>query len=428
MPRKKPASPGLWSALRQFFGGDQRQSSSPKIKPPRKPRKRKTAAERDADREQAQQALPDVLENTTLTNAKAISKALQGIKQATQSAGPQASPSPASQPQPQPGGSRDPWGGRGTQRRFNFGKPLQQISGAQADAQLPPQAPAMQQDTEFRVDPRVERAKNVTLRWMDAVAMAFRKLAGTLGGSKVAAEAEQGGGGTPGGQRGGGKKGGSRLQSVLQLIQRVSSGAQPIAGGAGAGGAGYANAASGAAARGGMGLLRGAAALGGRAAMAAGVAGAVVAAPIALAAAFIKLRQVATDFAEAQAESTRAFVPFNAKIAAAFGKSQFEDKKRMWAQGAMNQESSTKLIEAVDKMKNESLPLRAAVTELLNNTASVAVGMLRSINGLLKNLPGMKEYLKNLEEQGKKKGDANRQQMTSFFKDVTNGTYNKKPE
>lgn len=427
---KKAASPGLWGAVRSFFGVPEEAKPSPKIKAPRRPRKQKTPEERKEAIESAKQVLPQVLENTTVTNARQLTALLEGKRQPAaapvkqQPAAQEAEPSPppvAPSYTPRPRSDvnpvADPWGGRGTVRRPKFlPAPVKPVSYEEAGSMLPPQSGTASYDPNLQFQVELKQATEKQVEWTDKLTNAFKRLFGVANNQ------------TAGSRRGSGSSlVGNGVQRFLAFLQRASGGASPLQYGAGTGGGPIVNAAGGAVARGGIGMLRGAAAMGGRAAMAAGITGAVVAAPIALAAAFVKLRQVATDFAEAQAESTRAFIPFNAAIANAFAKSKHEDRVRMYQQAAINEGSSERLIEAVDAMKNEAMPLKAAATELLNVTATSVVGILRSINRGIMAIPGLSDYLKKLVEQGKKKGNAHRSEMTNFLTDVGKGVFNRKP-
>lgn len=478
-PSPKPASQGLWSALERFFGKAPAGSKQPDPEPKysneempstkrkrstRQPRKRKkTPEERREDREEVRRVIHDVLEDSQLTNARAMTAALEGSsgiapelddpapssptdRGGTSSPDPMAplpgmkprqpySPRPRGpggrflprgadpdtppkadpqQPAPAPADPSDrakvgPWGGRGTHRVpkpkvWNLPQGPHFIHPQGVDGLLPPQA---EQEAPPSVDTsRGGRGGAQAQNWVQKLVGSFQNLHRAMQG---------GGGGAAGGGGSGGMRGMSRMMQMFARMGTQGAGTL-LAGGAGAGGAGAINLAGAGAARAGM------AGLG-----AMGTAGALTGGVLAVVGAFILLRRVATQLVEAQSESLRQFAQFNSGIANAFIKADFASKKRDFAQGAMNSQSSQRLVEAVSAMKDEALPMKAAVTELLNITATYVVGILRNINSAMMMMPGFKDYLEELVEQGKQKGNAQRSALTNFMRDVGQGVFNRKP-
>lgn len=465
----KPASRGLWGALERFFGrpgSDNRKYDNEDL--PSTKRKRQTQQKKKDDRKRKEdnakrkQVISIVLEDSRLNNARAMTEALEGRKQSqSRSPDPMAPvdvpknepaptpeapktprprgddgrflPTPAEpdrpaplepapqqpQPQPQPGGgsrqpSRDPWGGRGyhIQPKAPAAPPEWKLPPGPyvttpqgVDSILPPRA-----DTgpnPFDINTNTPRKAKEATDWIGKLVESFRTLHRSMDGT--------GGGG---GRGGGGFSG---MQRMMQLFTRFGARGLAMSGGGGAGAGG--GPMLGMAAAGGARGLGSLAAVGGAVGTVGAFAGGVLAAVGALA----LLHRVSTKFAEAQAESLRVFSGFNAKIAGAFIRQDFAAAKRNFAQGAMNAESSERLITAVSKMKDETLPIKAAVTELLNVTATAVVGILRDINGALMNLPILSGYLKSLKEKAEKESNAQRSSLAKWFGDVGQGVFNRKP-
>ncbi len=403
MARKRKRDSKAWDIIRRFF----------KLEKPKTRRKRKTAAERARDQQAASQVLPEVLENSTLTNARELTEALSTAGMAP-AADPPTHRGPPIIPAPRTPGSG--WVNLPTRPYTPAPSPTPiptppapGLSYDDAGAMLPPRwqggntgggGPSPQQEAQedIIIKRRRQRQKEEETA-MDMLTKAFQKLTRAVLGPTL----------------------GNRVNSLFGGQLGPSSGP-------GQGASPYATQAA-SDAKGmtidgikGFGKM-----IGGKAGMALLMGGTLATAVGGTIYAFLKIREAGLRLADAQVESLRPLARFNAQIASAFLAADYQDKLRMFNQGGANAASSEKLIKEWSAMKDSMQPMKTAMTEVYNNTAATILGYLRGYQETFNQLPWIKDILADIKKKADEAMSKNKQAFTGFFQDVLKGAYNKKP-
>jgi len=405
MARKKKRDSKAWDVIRRFF----------RLEKPKTRRKRKTAAERARDQQTASQVLPEVLEDSGLTNARELTEALStaGMSPAaaeptghrgppiipgarsvpsawtnlpTRPYTPAPSPTPIPTPPQSPGLSYDDAGAL-LPPRWQGGNTGGGGGNSQQEAQ-----------EEIIIKRRRQRQKEEETA-MDMLTKAFQKLTRAVLGPTL----------------------GNRVNSLFGGQLGPSSGP-------GQGASPYATQAA-SDAKGmtidgikGFGKM-----IGGKAGMALLTGGMFATAVGGTIYAFLKIREAGLKLADAQVESLRPLSRFNAQIASAFLQADYQEKLRLFNQGGANAASSERLIKEWSAMKDSMQPMKTAMTEAYNNTAATILGYLRGYQETFNQLPWIKDILADIKKKADEAMGKNKQAFTGFFQDVLKGAYNKKP-